>query len=200
MGRTAVHQPHDKLFKATFSKIPNARAFCEHYLPAQVVPKLNWKTLRRLSTTLIHPGLKGSESDLLFSVCAHGSRGVCYLLLEHQSTEDPYLALRMAGYVHGVLERHRRDHPLGKMPRVLAVILAQCKGPWKSACNPADIFPWEEGPEWTGVLREHALSLRCHLVDLFGLMYEEIRGTPDGVMGLRVLKAAQEADLLNDWV
>jgi predicted transposase/invertase (TIGR01784 family) len=144
MGKTAVHQPHDKLFKATFSRTRNARAFFENYLPAQVVPTLDWKTLRRLSATFIHPGLKGSESDLLFSVRARGGGGVCYLLLEHQSTEDPYLALRMAGYVHGVLERHRREHPGKKMPRVLAVVLAQGKGPWRSPSNPADIFPWEE--------------------------------------------------------
>jgi hypothetical protein len=201
MGKTAVHQPHDKLFKATFSKTRNARAFFENHLPAHVVPTLDWKTLRRLSATFIHPGLKGSESDLLFSVRARGSRGVYFLLLEHQSTEDPCMALRLAGYIQWILEHFVRENRAGSpLPRVLPVVLAQCKEPWRTAQSLDAVFGTEGPPELLAFFRQHQLALEYHLVDVNRLEYAGLRGTPDGVIALRALKAAQAGDLLGDWV
>jgi hypothetical protein len=201
MGKAAVHQPHDKLFKATFSKLRNARAFFQNQLPADIVAGLKWNTLRRLSTTFIHPGLKGSESDLLFAVGARGSDTVYHLLLEHQSTEDPHLALRLAGYVQRLLERWVRENPASaKLPPVLAMVLAQGREPWKAARDLDGMFRAEGPASFVEFFKRHQLGLLYYLVDLSRLEYAALRGTPDGVMALRALKAERTGELLNDWV
>jgi ABC-type proline/glycine betaine transport system permease subunit len=37
---SGLHQPHDKIVKATFSDIPTARAFLQAELPVSLVPLL----------------------------------------------------------------------------------------------------------------------------------------------------------------
>lgn len=57
-------------------------------------------TLRRESGSVVDAELRESQSDLLFSARLHGGEPVLlYLLLEHQSTVDRWMVLRMLQYV-----------------------------------------------------------------------------------------------------
>ena len=93
MSDDILHQPNDKLVKATFSELENARAFFMGHLDQSISSHADWHTLRLESGTFIDQQLAGTESDLLYSVNLSGSKLFLYLLFEHQSTEDPILAV-----------------------------------------------------------------------------------------------------------
>ena len=48
MPDEALHQPHDKLFRATFSNPENAAGFLRHHLDATLTPLVDWNSLALL--------------------------------------------------------------------------------------------------------------------------------------------------------
>jgi predicted transposase/invertase (TIGR01784 family) len=117
MDEKPLNQPHDKLFKATFSKLENAQSFLQGVLPQQVLPQVAWNSLRLLPATFIDPRFQNSESDLLHSDAIRGTQVLLYLLLEHQSSEDPRMAIRSLCYVVRIWETFAgANPPRAKLP------------------------------------------------------------------------------------
>jgi len=52
MSDDSIHNPHDKLAKATFSDIPTAVAFLQEHLEPGISNSIDWATLRVESGTL----------------------------------------------------------------------------------------------------------------------------------------------------
>ena len=60
MAEENLHQPHDKLVKATFSDLQNARAFFEGHLEPELVRHIDWASLRLESGSFVDPELSAS--------------------------------------------------------------------------------------------------------------------------------------------
>ena len=63
-----VNRPHDRLFRAVFGHAPEAAALLRAHLPETLARDLQWSSLTRQDATFVDDELRGSESDLLFSV------------------------------------------------------------------------------------------------------------------------------------
>ena len=199
MDPETPHQPHDKLLKHTLSQPENARSFFEHQLPADIPPLIDWYSLQQLPVSFIDPRFQSSESDLLFSVSLLEKPALLYILFEHQSSEDPRIALRLFGYIARLWERFSRDHPLpAKLPPVFPVVLAHGGRPWQPSTELADLLDIPEMAK--GVCGKWQPTLRYFLVDLFGQPYTALKGTAETALMLRLLKAARADQLLEDWV
>ena len=83
MPDESLHQPHDKLFRATFSDPRNAAAFLLHHLGDPFPALVDWESLALLPGTFIDSRMAGSEADLLFSAKIAGSDALFYILWEH---------------------------------------------------------------------------------------------------------------------
>ena len=70
-------------------------------------------TLHWQSVGFIDDRLRESESDLLYAIRrkAGGAPAWLYVLLEHRSTPDAWLRLRLLKYSIRIWERDRRRHP-----------------------------------------------------------------------------------------
>jgi Putative transposase, YhgA-like len=197
MPEDSIHQPNDKLLKATFSIPENARAFFENHLPADLAMALDWCSLSLESCSFIDPQFASSESDLLFHIRLQQSDAFLYLLFEHQSFEDPRMALRLFSYILRIWERLARNHaPPAKLPAILPIVLAQGKRPWKTSTRLEDLI--DLPPEIAHILRPWQPALVYHLLELVRIPYEEIAGTPEGILTLRALKAEPMEELLGD--
>jgi len=197
MPEDALHQPNDKLLRATFSVPENARAFFQNHLPAEVAGALEWSSLALEACTFIDPQFASSESDLLFHIKLHQSEAFLYLLFEHQSTEDPRMALRLLSYIVRIWERFAKSHALpAKLPAILPIVLAQGKRPWKTSTRLEDLI--DLPPAFAHVLRAWQPTLAYHLMELVRIPYESIAGTPEGILTLRALKAQPVDELLGD--
>ena len=199
MAELPLHQPHDKLLKATFSNPDNARAFFQNHLPAPVAASCAWDSLRLLPSTFVDPRFASQESDLLFHVRVQETEAFLYLLLEHQSREHPLMAFRLLSYVVRIWADYLEQHPEMKtLPPVLPVVLAQDGKPWTGAKRLSELIgiPLEH----EAVLRPWQPELVFKLIELVRIPYPDLRGTPEGILTRRALKAEPVGELLSDPV
>ena len=199
MGKGEIHQPNDKLLKATFSVPENARGFFENHLPADLTAVMDWGSLSLEPCTFVDPHLAGSQSDLLFRVKLRQSDVLLYLLFEHQSYEDPRMPLRLLSYILRIWERFsKHETPSAKLPPVLPVVLAQGKRAWRTSPKLEDMIGIP--PEFAETLIPWQPRLVYKLLELARIPYGEIAGTAEGILTLRALKAEPVNELLGDEI
>jgi hypothetical protein len=199
MPEDPIHHPNDKLLKATFSNPDNARAFFQNHLPQQISHAVDWNSLHLEASTFVDPQFAASESDLLFSLKIHRSEAFLYLLFEHQSSEDPRMALRLLSYILQIWQRFAAAHPPpAKLPAILPIVLAQGKRPWRTAPRLEDLL--DLPVEIADMIRPWQPTLVYHLLELVRIPYKELAGTPEGILTLRALKAQPVNELLSDAV
>lgn len=197
MTEDSIHQPNDKLLKATFSSPENARAFFQNHLPDEIAAALDWHSLTLEPSSFVDPQFASSESDLLFHIKIQESDVFLYLLFEHQSSEDPRMALRLLSYILRIWERFAQNHPPpARLPAILPVVLAQGKRPWKTSTKLENLI--DLPPVVAHILKPWQPSLMYHLFELVRIPYEKIAGTPEGILALRALKAEPIGELLGD--
>lgn len=177
-------------------------------LPPELVARVDWSSLRRESGSVVDPELRESQSDLLFSARLYGGQPVLlYLLLEHQSSVDRWMALRMLRYVVRQLERWRRDHPESEaLPVVLPVVMYHGdEGAWTAPRRVEDLF-WvpaeaQEAARWRALLPRFEYLLD----DLTSEREESLKarpGPPMARLGLLVLRFGRTEELaskLESW-
>ncbi|MFY0578142.1 Rpn family recombination-promoting nuclease/putative transposase [Cystobacter fuscus] len=117
--------PHDLFARYTFGRPERAEAELRAILPAQVVSAVDWSSLRLEPGSVVDPELRETESDLLFTARLRTGRPLLlYVLLEHQSTVDRWMALRMLRYVVRQVERWRQEHPeCSRLPVILPLVM-----------------------------------------------------------------------------
>ena len=191
-----LHQPNDKLLKATFSIPGNACAFFQHHLPKEIAACIVWDSLTLEPSSFVDPQFAASESDLLFHVKFEDTETLLYLLFEHQSTEDPRMALRLLAYIVRIWERFGAANPApAKLPPVFPIVLAQGRRPWKTSSCLEDIIDLKAS--FSHLLRPWQPSFVYHLLELVRTPYEALGGTPEGILALRALKAEPVEELLS---
>ena len=83
-----VTNPHDKLFRETWSNLENARSFLRHYLPDHVLRLLDLDTLEISKDSFVEKELSDYYSDMLYKVMLSGKPGFVHVLFEHKSYYD----------------------------------------------------------------------------------------------------------------
>jgi predicted transposase/invertase (TIGR01784 family) len=131
---TTTATPHDALFKAAFSLPENAAAELRHVLGPAIAALFDFSTLRLCSGSFVSEALRARHVDLLFSVRAGGHDVRIYVLCEHQSGPDPWLALWLLGYMVQIWETYLGENPKAqRLPVVLPLVVAHCDGGWRGS-------------------------------------------------------------------
>lgn len=200
--------PHDLFVRFTFSKPEHAAAELRAALPPQLVAQVDWTSLRREPSGVVDAELRESESDLLFSARTNAGRTVLfYVLLEHQSSVDRWMALRMLRYVLRLLERWRQEHPGSSLlPIILPLVLYHGPGgTWSAPLRLEELFdvPGEgEHPEyWT----EWVPRFEYRVDDLMAQLAEALMRRPGppqvqlALLALRYGRTEELAERLPGW-
>ena len=190
-----LHQPHDKLFKLGFSDPVTAAAFLREQIPEPLSRAIEWGSMKLLPGSFIDPRFRAHQSDLLFSAPLGGGEVRLFLLFEHQSTEDRWIALRLLRYMVSIWEQCEPDQAL---PPILPVVLAQNDRAWKIRPDFVSLFELPDG--LAGDVRWFLPDFGFRLIQLAQIPFEAIRGTPAGVVVLRTLKAERSGRLLDEIV
>src|SRR5882672_3343485 len=93
------NSPHDALFRRTFGDVEHAVGILRSMLPGALAAAVDWRTLKLCDGSFIDPDLAERHSDLLYAVKLGGRDAFMYVVLEHQSSTDFWMVLRMLGYV-----------------------------------------------------------------------------------------------------
>lgn len=191
-----IHQAHDKLFRAGFGDPATAAGFLRAELPPAVAARIDWNRLRLEPASFVDSAFRRSESDLLFSAPAGENECLVYLLFEHQTREEPLLALRLLRYMVRIWEAWLKPRPKAlRLPVITPVVLAQNAQKWKLSPRFASLIelPVEGSEEFAAFIPDFTFRL----IELAGMSFDAIRGTPAGIMILRTMKAERLALLLD---
>ena len=192
MAGSEVSKPHDHLFRTVFGEEGELEAvgLLQAYLPESISRELRWSSLKWQSVSFIDDRLRESESDLLYAIQreADGAPAWLYVLLEHQSSPDPWLRLRLLKYSIRIWERDRRQHPNDKHLRpIVPLVWYQGKRGWRIAREFSQLFG-EAVRSWPGVPRYAHL-----LIDQTQLGPDEVRGELRGRIAQLAMMAAYRA-------
>ncbi|MFD3592293.1 Rpn family recombination-promoting nuclease/putative transposase [Nocardia sp. NPDC058640] len=116
--------PHDAFTRIILGRTANAASELRSVLPEAVVQQINWKTLRLLPGSFVSPQLRSRYTDLPFAVELNGADALIYILIEHQSSTDHLMALRLTEYMVNIWTQYVDTHPNTKtLPIIIPVVL-----------------------------------------------------------------------------
>jgi len=103
---TSQKPKHDQLFRKSLENPIVAYELLQAHLPKEVLAIIDTSTLKIEKESFIEPDLTASIADVLFSVKFNETEGYIYLLLEHQSTPEHFMAFRLFKYMINICDRH----------------------------------------------------------------------------------------------
>lgn len=115
---------HDKFIKDAMQHKEVAQEFFTTHLPKEILALIDLNTLKPAKDTFIDETLGENLSDMVFEVRFNGETGYLSLLLEHQSSPDYYMPLRIMKYMLQVCSHHLKANPGSKyLPLVYPIII-----------------------------------------------------------------------------
>ena len=194
-----IHHPHDKIFRSGLSDPINAGAFLKNEIPEAVATLIDWSRLRLEPGSFVDSHFRSSQSDLLFSAPLADRECFIYLLFEHQISRDPLLALRLLRYMIRIWEAFLKDQPAAtRLPVILPVVLAQNANVWNIEPQFSTLLDLPH--DLRDELRPFIPDFTFRLYQLAETSFEDIKGTPSGILILRAMKAERLKVLLHEAV
>jgi len=143
--------PHDALVRAIFGQPQHAAAELGEVLPASVAAGLDLRSLQPVDATFLDDELRETAADLVFAArFRDGSPARLLFLIEHQSTLDRRLPLRLLAYQTRLLEEWDQQHgPGADLPGIVALLIHQGRRPWSL------------GTSFQAATRSRAAAQRC---------------------------------------
>ncbi|HEU4537626.1 MAG TPA: Rpn family recombination-promoting nuclease/putative transposase [Polyangiaceae bacterium] len=195
-----MQTPHDRFFRRVFADPEHARGELQTVLPAALAARLDWASLRPLPTTLVDPELAEVRADVLFSASVDGHEVLVHLLLEHQSSVDAFMPLRLLGYQVRIWEDYRRENPHARrLPPVVPVVVHHSDGGWTAPVAFEALL--EAEGELLAALRPHQPCFAFVVDDLSAARDDELRARAMSALGrvaLWCLKRSRGGDVSDE--
>ncbi|MEM1244048.1 MAG: Rpn family recombination-promoting nuclease/putative transposase [Pseudomonadota bacterium] len=139
---TKIHQPHDKLFRNAMQYLPVAKDFFCQFLPKAVLNQIDLETLVFCKDTFVDNELKKSQVDVLYRAkLNHKNQSVyLYILVEHQSTEDELIALRLLEYQTKIMRYHLSQTRQKCLPIIYPLVFYTGEKKLASSIDLFDLF------------------------------------------------------------
>jgi predicted transposase YdaD len=189
---TMSPNPHDALFKSTFSDPRHAEGVLRSALPEALSARIAWSTLETMPGSFVDSELQDRHTDLLFRVSLSGRPTLLYVLYEHQSTPHPLMPYRLVVYAVRIWEEWRKRNPETRtLPAVVPVVLFHGAGRWSTARALEDLYDLDD--EARTAAGEHLLRMRFVLDDLGGESDEALRARAVTALGGLVLYCFRHA-------
>ncbi len=129
-------QMHDSGYKLLFSEPEFVRDLILGFVQDEWLHKLDFSTLERYPGSYITEDFRHGAEDVVWRLQGDDDWVYLYLLINLQSTVDPYMAVHMMLY-QGLLYQdmiRRNDVKNGRLPPMLPIVLNKGQYPW-TACR-----------------------------------------------------------------
>lgn len=134
---------HDSAYKNLFSHPQVVRDLLLGFVHEPWVREIDFSTLEKANGSYVSDDLRHREDDIVWRVRRHGSWFYIYLLIEFQSTDDPWMAVRILTYVgllYQDLIKRREIVPPQRLPPVFPVVIYNGTPRWRSRRDIADLI------------------------------------------------------------
>lgn len=134
---------HDNAYKAIFSHAAMVEGLLRDFVHEDWVARIDFATLEKASGSYVADDLRDREDDIVWRVRLADDWLYVYLLIEFQSTVDPWMALRVMVYVgllyqdlvkSGCVKRGER------LPPVFPLVLYHGEGRWSAVRDVAELI------------------------------------------------------------
>lgn len=127
---------HDSGYKLLYSHSAMVRDLLRGFVPGAWVKALDLSTLERCSGSYVTDDLRDRADDIIWRLRWGSDWLYVYLLIEFQSTIDPWMAVRIQIYLGLLYQDLIRAESLserGRLPPVLPLVLYNGASPWSAA-------------------------------------------------------------------
>ena len=176
---------HDETYKLIFSQRAAVEELVRSFVGRGLADELDFATLDPLPTDRISGGLVQRQMDLLCKVRFRSGWLYLLILLEFQSENDPFMAVRVLTYTcltYEELIRRGEIRPGNKLPPLLPVTVYNGRPRWRAATDIAELIAPVTAP-----LARYLPSFRYLLLDL-QRMGEQDPGARDLVTSLGMVE------------
>ena len=179
--------PHDRLVKKALSNPADAAGELRSVMPAELAARIDWSALTLEPGSLVDDEGREWQTDLLFRAPLQGQparSAFVYLLIEHQSTVDRWMPLRMLVYLGRIWTRIReRGEP--RLPLVVPVVLHNGTTAWTSPRRLSELLDLDE--ETRALSRDFIPDLELLIDDLARISEPELLARPMSPLAKLVL-------------
>jgi len=213
-SNTSERPKHDELFKKVMSEPVAAREFLEHYLPVTFKNKINLSSVKIEKESFVTEDLRKRLSDVVYSVSlkkhnikdsttdnVENDKACIYVLIEHQSSSDDWIALRLWQYMLLLCGRHKDANKTksnsakekdNKLPLICPIVVYANDKPYNAPRSFWELF--EDSKTAKEMMGDEYL-----LVDLQKQSDDEIEQKKHLGMMEYMLKHIKARDILNLW-
>ena len=133
--------PHDNAYKHLFSHPQAVRDLLRGFVQEDWVALLDYGSLEKVNGSYVSDDLRDRQDDIVWRIRMQQPDAdepaewlYVYLLLEFQSSNDPYMALRMLGYVALLYQDLVKSGQVeaGALPAVFPLVLYNGERPWRA--------------------------------------------------------------------
>lgn len=187
-----INQPHDKYTKSMLSQVEVAKSLIKSHLSPDLVKRIDMDSLQLTNKSFISEELQDLHSDVVYKCNIDNQQGYLYYEIEHQSTPDEQLPLRILEYNIQLMKQHLNEGNK-KLPIIInEVIYAGQRPPYPYSVDILDMFANTE-------LARQLMFKPPKMTDLTTQSYEEL--VEEGLAGLMqiMIKQGVVRDHLN-WI
>jgi len=132
-----VMTKYDEAYRILYSTREFMEEFLRHCVQEPFIEELDFSSLVRVNGSYVSDSLDRREEDMVWRIDFRGRAIYLYVLLEFQSREDDWMALRMMTYLGLFYQDLQRQNLLvdGLLPPVLPVVLYTGEGAWRPATD-----------------------------------------------------------------
>ena len=155
---------HDETYKLIFSQRAAVEELIRNFAGKRLADELDFDSLEPLPTDRISGGLVQRRSDLLWKVRFRGDCLYLLILLEFQSENDRFMALRILTYTcltYEELIRRGEVKPGNELPPLLPVAVYNGRSRWRAPADIAELIAPVKKP-----LAQYLPSFRYLVLDL----------------------------------
>jgi predicted transposase/invertase (TIGR01784 family) len=184
---------HDALIRKAFENPIVAKEFFEMHLPRQIKAMFSAHTLKMEKESFVEADLQYSISDILFSAKFKDETGYLWILLEHQSTPDHFMAFRLFKYMTDIAARHLTLNPKSKhLPFVYPLVFYNGTKKYNAPRNLWDLCQHKELMQdiWT---KDH------QVINVHDIPDDELKKKAFAGILQFFMKHIHERDLLKRW-
>ena len=188
--QSSASNDHDALFTTSLSDPRIVKDFLQQHLPSNLLAAVDLATLEVCKDKFIDENLDTRFTDMLYRLKLKNSEQDAYVatLLEHRSTPQKYMPLRVLHYECSIMKQHLKLY--GRVPLVFSLVYYNGKKRWH---YPLDLKALIDAP--TELIEQYALK-PFQLVELNQISDEALRQHVwSGLLGI-VMKHIYDRDIL----